>query len=205
MNTALKALALSAGLLLVGAALPGPAAAHCDSLDGPVVQAAERALAAGEVEGVLMWVRPQDEAEIRSAFERTLEVRRSGGAARELADLWFFETLVRVHRAGEGAPYTGLKPAGYEPPAGIVAADRALEDGSIESLATGVAAHLTEALRARYDRARALRDYDRHDVEAGRRYVEAYVEYIHLVEALHRILHGHPAARHASLAPPRVR
>jgi hypothetical protein len=199
MNTALKALALSAGLLLVGAALPGPAAAHCDSLDGPVVQAAERALAAGEVEGVLMWVRPQDEAEIRSAFERTLEVRRSGGAARELADLWFFETLVRVHRAGEGAPYTGLKPAGYEPPPGIVAADRALEDGSIESLATGVAAHLTEALHARYDRARALRDHDPHDVEAGRRYVEAYVEYIHLVEALHGILHGRGEAHAAAL------
>lgn len=166
-----------------------PAAAHCDSLDGPVVGAAREALATGEVARVLMWVRPEDEEEIRAAFERTLRVRRESDDARELADRWFFETVVRVHRAGEGAPYTGLKPAGYEPPAGIAAADRALEAGSIDAVAAGVAGELVDALRSRYQRVVALRDHDPADVQAGRRYVHAYVEYIHFVESLHGLLH----------------
>ena len=116
-KTALVAAALS----LTALAAPSPAAAHCDSMDGPVVRAAREALAAGEVTGVLIWVRPEDEPQIRQAFDRTMKVRSQGGEARELADLWFFETLVRIHREGEGAPYTGLKPAGYEPPPGIAA------------------------------------------------------------------------------------
>lgn len=181
---------LAAGLSTAGLAAATPAAAHCDSMDGPVVKAAEAALAAGQVERVLMWVRPQDEAEIRDAFAQTLQVRAQGGAARSMADRWFFETLVRVHREGEGAPYTGLKPAGYEPPAGIVMADRALEDGSVDALVARVAAHVEQALRERFKRADALQAHDPTDVEAGRRYVQAYVEYIHLVEEVVHLLHG---------------
>lgn len=182
---------LGAFMVLASLAVAAPAAAHCDSLDGPVVQAAREALAAGEVEGVLVWVRPEDEAEIRAAFARTLEVRRPGGEARELADLWFFETLVRVHRAGEGAPYTGLKPAGWEPPAGIEAADRALEAGSIDAVVDATVVELAGALRERYQRVLELRDYDPTDVDAGRRYVHAYVQYIHFVEEVHRLLDAH--------------
>jgi hypothetical protein len=188
-----------AGVLLTlgGLARPAPVAAHCDSMDGPVVQAAQSALDAGEVAPVLAWVRPEDEAQIRQAFERTLKVRQLGDEARGLADLWFFETLVRVHREGEGAPYTGLKPAGYEPPAGIDAADRALETGAVDALAARLSAHVAGALRERYQRVNALRDYDPGDVEAGRRYVHAYVEYIHFVEKLHGLIHG-DAEAHAS-------
>lgn len=182
---------IAALMALASLAWATPAAAHCDSLDGPVVQAAREALAAGEVEGVLVWVRPEDEAEIRAAFDRTLKVRRAGGEARDLADLWFFETLVRVHRAGEGAPYTGLKPAGWEPPAGIAAADRALESGSIDAVVDAAKAKLAEALRVRFQHVLELRDYDPADVEAGRRYVHAYVEYIHFVEEVHALLHAH--------------
>ena len=89
--------------------------AHCDTLDGPVIKAARQALETGNVDLVLVWIQPKDEAEIRSAFAKTLEVRKQGDAAKELADMYFFETLVRIHRAGEGFPYTGLKPAGQDP------------------------------------------------------------------------------------------
>ncbi len=109
---------------------PGPARAHCDSLDGPVVKTARAALESGKPNPVLAWVRPQDEAEIKAAFARTLAVRKAGGDAKALADTWFFETLVRVHRAGEGAPYTGLKPAGTDPGPAVRAADAAVEKGS---------------------------------------------------------------------------
>jgi hypothetical protein len=169
---------------------PQRAAAHCDSLDGPVVASARAALAAGDVALVLHWVPADDEAEIRAAFERTVRVRAGSTEAREMADLWFFETLVRVHRAGEGAPYTGLKPVGWEPPSLITAADRSLVDGDAEALAQRVSDHVARELRERHARALALKDYAPGNVEAGRRYVAAYVAYTHYLEALYELLHG---------------
>jgi len=198
---------LTAGLLVLGGlARPAPVSAHCDSMDGPVVKAAQSALASGEVAPALAWVRPEDEALIRGAFERTLEVRKLGDEARKLADLWFFETLVRVHREGEGEPYTGLVPAGSERSPGIETADRALAAGDVHVLATRLSEQAAEALRERYERVVAMRDYEAGDVEAGRRYVDAYVEYIHFVEKLHGLIRDgaevHDSARPQSNAMP---
>ena len=169
-------------------ALPTPARAHCDTLNGPVVMAAKLALKAGDVTPVLKWVQPAMEAEVRAAFIRTLDVRAGGGAARELADTWFFETVVRLHRAGEGEAYTGLKPAVSDP--GLELADRALETASPDELVKAVAAHVTEGMRSRYARAAEARQHAEHNIEAGRVYVAAYVDYVHFVEALHAALAG---------------
>ena len=171
-------------------ARPAPVAAHCDSMDGPVVTAARAALAQGRVELVLGWVRPQDETQIRTAFARALEVRRAGGEAQALADLWFFETLVGIHREGEGEPYTGLKPAGQVPAPGIEAADQALKAGTVERLAPEIAAHVADAVRERFERVRALADHDPRDADAARAYVHAYVEYIHFVERIVEAVHA---------------
>lgn len=192
MHSLRTVLVVVASVLMVGGMLvfPSRILAHCDSTDGPVVTAAREALEANTVELVLIWVLPQDEQEIRSAFERTKRVRASGGEARELADLWFFETLVRVHRAGEGEPYTGLKPAGTEIPEGIVQADRALEEGSVDALATHLAGRAASLLRERFAGVQDLSDYDAMDVPSGRRYVQAYVAYMHFVEQLHGLLTG---------------
>ena len=171
------------------------AGAHCDTLDGPVVSDARAALAAGNVTPVLKWVQTEDEPEIRAAFDRTLAVRAAGGAALELADTWFFETLVRVHRAGEGAPYTGLKAAGAVEP-GIAAADRAIDSGSADGLVAALKEHLDEGVRRRFERVVAAREHANHNVVAGRGYVAAYVDFIHYVEGLHVALagSGHGAA-----------
>ena len=101
------AFALASAVLLLA---PTAASAHCDGLDGPVVTAARKALESGNVNLVLIWVQKNDEAEIASAFQKTLSVRKLNAQVKDLADTYFFETLVRVHRAGEGEPYTGLKP-----------------------------------------------------------------------------------------------
>src|SRR5512138_2915043 len=93
---------------------PRPAAAHCDTMGGPVIADAKVALAKGDLTPVLKWVKPENEPEVRTAFTQTLKVRAQGPEARELADRYFFETLVRIHRAGEGAPYTGLKAEAVE-------------------------------------------------------------------------------------------
>jgi hypothetical protein len=175
-----------AALVLVGtASLAGSARAHCDSIDGPVVAVAREALRTRRPEPALIWVTPADEPEIRKVFAQTLRVRRLGTEARELADMHFFETLVRIHRAGEGAPYTGLKPpgAGVEP--AIAAADEALRSGDVEALAKLLADEVARGLRERFRQVRALARYEPHDVAAGRRFVAAYVAFIHYAEAVH--------------------
>jgi len=180
----------------------GRAWAHCDTLDGPVVGDARAALEAGDVTSVLKGVQPADEAAIREAFAKTLEVRKQSEAARELADRYFFETLVRVHRAGEGAPYTGLKPAG-EVDAGIAAADKAIENGSPNQLLAEMTARVTEGIRDRFvEVMRARQEASAHpqDIEAGRRAVAAYVEYIHFVEQIQAAA-STPAREHGE-APP---
>src|SRR5210317_1037120 len=121
------------GIGLLCTALSKNVFAHCDTLDGPVVQTARIALEKGDVTPLLKWVHADDEKEIRVAFQKTLAVRAKGAEAKELADMYFFETLVRIHRAGEGAPYTGLKPGEAVDPA-VALADKALESGSVDKL-----------------------------------------------------------------------
>lgn len=162
-----------------------PARAHCDGLDGPVVGAAQRALQTGDVNQVLIWVRPQDEDEIKSAFQASLDVRKLGPQAQALADRSFFETLVRVHRAGENAPYTGLKPAGRDLGPAIPAADKALETGSDEALKRLLLDEVQDGLHRHFEAVVAKKNFAPDDIAAGREYVEAYVTHIHYVERLH--------------------
>lgn len=170
--------------LLAAALWTTPALAHCDTLDGPVVTAARKALDTGNVDLVLVWVQKDDEADLRSAFQRTRNVRKAGGEAKDLADAYFFETLVRIHRAGEGAPYTGLKPAGQiEPP--VAAADKAIETGKLQPLAKLVSARVENGLHGHFDAVTAKKRYNPADVEAGRAYTHAYVEFVHYAERLY--------------------
>ena len=174
--------------------LSGRARAHCDGIDGPVVVAAQKALEAGDVNGTLVWVKAEDEPAIRAVFQQTLAVRGLSQEAQELADRYFFETLVRLHRAGEGAAFTGLKPAGGDLGPAIPAADEALESGDVEGLVQLVSDAAGRGIRARFQRVRALRSYDPRDVQAGREYVAAYVSFVHYAEgcyaATQALAHG---------------
>ena len=174
-------------LVIVSAlTLDSAARAHCDSLDGPVVTDAKAALQKGDVAPVLKWVRADDEKEIREAFAKTLKVRALGDDARDLADRHFFETLVRVHRAGEGVAYTGLKAEGTADP-GIAAADEALDKGSADRLAAELAERVAAGVRERFAKVVAAKRRADDSVEAGRAFVAAYVEYVHFAEAVHAL------------------
>jgi autotransporter adhesin len=164
--------------------LPQGVFAHCDTLDGPVVITAKKALEKGDVTPVLKWVKKDYEQEIRVAFQKTLAVRAKGPEAKELADMYFFGTLVRLHRAGEGAPYTGLKAAGTVDPA-VAAADRALENGSIDGLVKNITSAVSSGIRERFVRAIEKKQHADESINAGREFVEAYVEFVHYVERLH--------------------
>lgn len=156
--------------------------AHCDTMDGPVVLLAKQALEEKNVNLVLPWVRPEDEEQIRHTFEHAQAVRGLGPQARTLADRHFLETLVRVHRAGEGAPYSGLKPAGLDLGPAVPAADRALQSGSAEALTRLLADAVTAGVQSRFEAALQKKTFEPNDVAAGRRYVDAYIAYVHYVE-----------------------
>lgn len=173
------------GLVAFVLLAPSSAQAHCDGMDGPVVVAAQKAIETRNLNLVLIWVQKADEPEIRTAFQKTLAVRKLSPEARGLADQYFFETLVRIHRAGEGEPYTGLKPAGRDLGPAIPAADKAIGSGSLEPLMKFIPAIALAEIRERFNTLIARKNYNENDVEAGRRYVAAYVEFIHQVEGLY--------------------
>ena len=165
------------------------ASAHCDTLDGPVVESARHALTTGDVTPVLKWISTDDEQLIRTTFQYTMEVRKLGGQAQKLADTYFFETLVRIHRAGEGAPYTGLKPGAEVDPA-IALADKALESGSVDKLVGVLTDATAKGIRERFHRALETRKHADESVTAGREFVEAYVIFTHYFEGLHASVKG---------------
>jgi hypothetical protein len=174
---------LAVGLsIFIGLGDAGRAWAHCDGLDGPVVTTAREALESGDVNRVLIWVREEDEAEVKSVFNRAISVRKLGSDAKALADTSVFETVVRLHRAAEGASYAGLKPAGRDLGPAIPAADKAIETKSSEALVALLTSELREKLRAHFATVMAKKNFVPNDVAAGREYVEAYVAFVNFVE-----------------------
>jgi uncharacterized protein DUF6448 len=195
----IRAAASAAAMLFVAAS---NAAAHCDRLDGPVVKAAQAALAAGDARLVLIWVPAASDAETQAAFDRTLAVRALGADAKALADRYFFETVVRLHRAGEGEPYYGLQPAGLDPGPAISAADRAVETGSLAPVLQAILPAVERGLRDRFADLARTKARSPSDVERGREYVKAYVEFLHYVERVHGAAHASADAHDRSATPP---
>jgi hypothetical protein len=146
---------------------------HCDALDGPVVTAAKAALASGHVELILPYVTADAEPDVEAAFEETVALRGQSPEITAFADRWFFETVVRLHRAGEGAPYTGLRPAGLSEGPVIPVAERALETGSPDELVVTLHDIVAEQVKHRLEHALALRSHADAGVAEAREYVEA--------------------------------
>ena len=191
--TSLTGLAILSTLALLGA---NNLFAHCDGMDGPVIIEAKKALETGDVNLVLIWVSKKDETEIRKAFQKTLAVRELNPEAKELADMYFFEALVRIHRAGEGEPYTGIKPGGRDLGPAIPAADKAVADGKLEPLYKILTNKIHEGLHKKFEAVMKKKDFKKNDVDAGRGFVEVYVPFLHYVEALYDAAakggsHGH--------------
>lgn len=183
----LKLLAVTAVFFLLAST---ESFAHCDGLDGPVIKDARKALETGNVKLVLIWVKQVEQEEIISAFNKTLAIRKLSPEAKEFADMYFFETLVRLHRAGEGAPYTGIKPAGRDLGPAIPAADKAIESGSPKELIKFLDDAIHDGIHPLYMNVKAKKNFDPNNVDAGREYVKAYVEFVHYVEKVYQLKAG---------------
>jgi hypothetical protein len=130
-------------------------------------------------------VQKEDEKEIREAFEKTLAVRKQNPETKELVDMYFFETLVRIHRAGEGETYSGLKPAGTDLDPVIPAGDKAIEEENVKNLQKLVLEAVEHGIEERFKEVFEKKNYDQNNVEAGREYVKAYVEFLHYAEKVY--------------------
>jgi Family of unknown function (DUF6448) len=189
-----KALLVSvlAGGLLFGAQ---NASAHCDALDGPVATAALEALETQNVNLVLPYAPASAEAELSAALDQAVAARASGPATKAVADRYFVETAVRLHRAGEGAPYTGVQPAGTDFGPVIPAAERALETGDTMTLEALLAEEVRHAIRERFTEGMAKQSASKEstthaDVAAARDRVSAEFAFIGLAEGIHRAIEG---------------
>lgn len=171
---------------------------HCDTKDGPVVTMAQKALDANDIRMILPYVKKESEKEVVEVFNKVIEARKSGGVATEIADLYFFETVVRLHRAGEGAPYTGLKPAGLSEGPVIPIAEQAIESGSPEELIETLTAMLRDEIRERLRHITIFKQNINKSVSDARKYVEAMLGFqvwTHkLYQTIESRLHEHSSA-----------
>ncbi|MGD0330351.1 MAG: DUF6448 family protein [Nitrososphaeria archaeon] len=163
---------------------------HCDTMDGPVIKAAKKALETGNISFILPWVPKKAEEELERAFTRTLYVGTLSKEAEELADYWFFETAVRLHRKGEGAPYTGLKPAGLDEGPVIPKAEKAIEQENAKELIELLSNSIKEELQKKLTHTVSLKNYKEDDIDAAREYVEAMLDFTLYSNKLYNFIKG---------------
>ena len=182
---------------LLAALRPVIVQAHCDTAEGPAVKDGRKALETGNINYALKWIPAEGEAELRDVFERAMRVRTLGAEAAELADRLFLETMVRIHRMGEGVGFTGIQPVGTEIDPVVKAADEAIAVGSDSNLLPMVPQERRAELHERFQAALALKGFDVDDVAAARRYVAAYVGFFKYAEGEdHAHEHAHAGHSH---------
>jgi len=180
---------LAVMMIALIAIMPQPLSAHCDSYDGPLIKDALKALETSDVKPVLKWIDEKYEPEITGLFDKTASLRGGDKEVYAIVEKHFLETLVRLHREGEGAPFTGLKPAGSASPI-VVMADQAIASGEVKTLTTKLDAHLNKVLTDKYNEVMEKSLRKDNSIAEGREYVKAYVEYTHFLEAIHALIEG---------------
>lgn len=161
---------------------PMMAGAHCDTMDGPTAADGKKALESNNINYALKWILPKYEEELRTIFEKSIKVRVLSPEAKELADRYFLESLVRIHRAGEGEPFEGLKPSGTPVDKKVAAADKCVEVGNLSPLEGLISPEELAELKEKFEKVMTLKDYDINDIQAGREYIEAYVSFFKAAE-----------------------
>jgi len=169
--------------------------AHCDSYDGPVIKDAVKALETNNVDLVFKWLDESQEKEITALFNKTFQLKSGDKEVYVIVEKHFFETLVRLHRELEGAPYTGLKPAGITKQI-IQMTDSAIQVGSVDGFLVKLNKHIEKVVRYKYQKVLELSKVKDNSAAQGRAYVKAYVDYTHTIEAIDDIL-SHNADTHA--------
>jgi hypothetical protein len=112
------------------------------------------------------------------------------------------ETVIRLHRAGEGAAYTGLKPAGIDYGPVIPAAEHAVATGDTTKLKAALMEEIEHALHERLAHVRELRKAPLEpqtaaEVPDARERVRAELEFVTFAESIRQAALGKGAEHHA--------
>lgn len=177
------------------------ARAHCDGEDGPVAKAVYKALETGNLNLVLPYAPASAEAELKTTFAGARKARALGPDARKVADRLFLETAIRLHRAGEGATFTGVKAAGIDYGPMIPAAEQAIESGDLQAVKAVVLKEIDHVLGERLVHLRKLREVssepaDYSQVAAARERVSAELGFIIFAEGIYQVVLGKGPAHH---------
>jgi hypothetical protein len=156
--------------------------AHCDTMDGPLIADARKAMGQNNVNYVLKWVSAANESEIRDAFNLVMKVKGLSHEAKELSEKYFYDTLVRIHRAGEGVLFTGVKPSGTPIDEKVLSADKSIETGNLTPLKGMISEADMPELTERFKKVMSLKNFNVNNVDAGREYIEAYVQFFKFAE-----------------------
>lgn len=156
--------------------------AHCDTMDGPTVIDGQRAMKENNINYALKWIQPNAEKELKEAFNLSMKIKDLSPESKQIAEKYFFGELVRIHRQGEDAPYTGVKPAGTTIDKKVLAADKSIEIGNLTPLESLIEKDKKAELKKRFDKVMALKNFDTNNVDAGREYIEAYVKFFKFAE-----------------------
>jgi len=179
-------------LLVVGCLVPSVLRAHCDRVDGPVATAAREALRTEQPVKVLAWVGVEQDRELREAYELSVEARKQGGRAADLAEQYLVETAIRLHREAEGLPFEGVKPATNPVPRVIVVAEQALAKGQVDEILALLNAQLDGQIRQLFAAANAKQADRGRNLEGARQWVDAYVRYMGFVDGLYEAIEAGP-------------
>jgi hypothetical protein len=191
-STTLKFSFLISVILFTGLILPKTTKAHCDRVNGPVAVAAKKALATANVDKVHIWVTQEQEGELEATYRQAMKVYGQGGDSKELAERYFMENAVRLHRLAEGMPYTGLKPAQPEPQA-IQTAEQALETGDLKPATDLLISEMKEKASHLFEQAVEAQKNKDASVTAGRKWTDAYVKYVIYIQGLYTTIQAGPA------------
>ena len=188
----MKILSTTILILAVAALFPNISQAHCDRVNGPVAKAARKALKNKNFETVQIWVSEEQEKELLQSYNRALDVYQQDGKAGKLAERYFIENAVRLHRVAEGMPYTGVKPA-QSLPEDLKLAEKALESGNADKVIALLRNELAKRVQKYHKKAVTTAQKKNKNVEAGRQWVDAYVKYIIYVHGLYQKIQAGPA------------
>lgn len=156
--------------LVIVLGYPAQARADCD-IAQPVGAAAVDALRTGDLSLVAIWVKQPKEAALRAALQHALAVRRLGTNARTLADGYFCDTVIRLHRES----YPGVRDRVVE---------QTIASGDLDLVVERVLAKVQLSLRERARDIAARKPSRRGDIDGGRAYVERYTDFVEYVTAL---------------------
>ena len=145
--------------------------------NGPVRKAAEMALVTGDADYVLLWVLKESENTLKNLLEKTCCERNSQKYVQNNSPDWYFETVNRLFERSWKTDFSGRDSGGFDENPIVRMVQRAIESGEINELCRIVPQPERDDLMQRFIDLIHKRNYDLHNLAAGRAYVSAFLDF----------------------------